>query len=69
MYRRSKFLELLIEIRQEMAREADLDIDQFVQNLNSEPGVGEAGAPAASAANVRLNGSEIKKAASGGRKR
>jgi hypothetical protein len=33
MYRRPKFLELLLEIRETMASEADHDIDQFMQNL------------------------------------
>ena len=33
MYRRPKFLELLIEIRQEMAHEADYDVDLFVENV------------------------------------
>lgn len=31
MYRRAKFLELLIEIRQEMAHEADYDAELFVE--------------------------------------
>ncbi len=31
MYRRPKFLEVLIEIRQEMAREADYDVDFFAE--------------------------------------
>jgi hypothetical protein len=31
MYRRPKFLEVLIEIRQEMAREADYDVDLFAE--------------------------------------
>ena len=66
MYRRPKFLELLLEIREEMAREADLDIDQFVQNLNREPRVEEA---KSAAANARLNGSEMKKTVARGRKR
>ena len=30
MYRRPKFLEVLLSIREEMAREADYDIDLFV---------------------------------------
>ena len=30
MYRRPKFLELLLEIRREMALEADYDVDLFV---------------------------------------
>ena len=33
MYRRPKFLEVLIEIRQEMAREADYDIDLFAEQV------------------------------------
>lgn len=36
MYRRSKFQELLIEIRQEMAREADFDTDLFVELARRE---------------------------------
>ncbi|QYO67147.1 hypothetical protein [Leptolyngbya sp. 7M] len=35
MYRRSKFLEVLIDIRQEMAREADFDTDLFVELVRS----------------------------------
>ena len=35
MYRRSKFLEVLIQIRQEMAREADFDVDLFAQSLRT----------------------------------
>lgn len=31
MYRRPKFLEVLLEIRQQMAREADYDIDLFAE--------------------------------------
>jgi len=31
MYRRAKFLEILIEIRQEMARESDYDVDLFAE--------------------------------------
>lgn len=31
MYRRPKFLEVLIEIRQEMARESDYDVDVFAE--------------------------------------
>ena len=31
MYRRPKFLELLLDIRQEMAREADYDADLFAE--------------------------------------
>ena len=35
MYRRPKFLEVLIEIRQEMAREADYDVDFFAEIVRS----------------------------------
>ncbi len=36
MYRRSKFQQLLIEIRQELAREADFDTDLFVELAHRE---------------------------------
>lgn len=35
MYRRPKFLEVLLEIRQEMAREADYDVDLFAEMARS----------------------------------
>ena len=35
MYRRPKFLEVLIEIRQEMAREVDYDVDLFAEIVRS----------------------------------
>lgn len=35
MYRRPKFLEVLIKIRQEMAREADYDVDLFAEIVRS----------------------------------
>ena len=35
MYRRPKFLEILLEIRQEMAREADYDVDLFAELVRS----------------------------------
>lgn len=35
MYRRPKFLEVLIEIRQNMAREADYDIDLFAEMIRA----------------------------------
>ena len=35
MYRRPKFLEILLEIRQEMAREADYDVDLFAEMVRS----------------------------------
>ena len=31
MYRRPKFLEVLLEVRQEMSREADYDVDLFAE--------------------------------------
>ena len=33
MYRRPKFLEVLLEIRQEMAREAEYDVNLFAEML------------------------------------
>lgn len=35
MYRRPKFLEILLQIRQEMSREADYDIDLFAEIIRS----------------------------------
>ena len=35
MYRRPKFLEVLLDIRQEMAREADYDADLFAELVRS----------------------------------
>ena len=35
MYRRSKFLEVLLALRQEMAREADYDVDLFAEMIRS----------------------------------
>ena len=35
MYRRPKFLEILLEIRQAMSREADYDIDLFAEMIRS----------------------------------
>ncbi len=40
MYRRTKFVELLLEIRQEMAHEADYDVDLFAELVRT----GESGA-------------------------
>lgn len=42
MYRRTKFVELLLEIRQEMAHEADYDVDLFAELVRT----GESGAHA-----------------------
>lgn len=38
MYRRPKFLEVLIKIREEMAREADYDTDLFAEIVRSGHG-------------------------------
>ena len=35
MYRRPKFLEVLLEIRREMSREADYDVDLFAEMIRS----------------------------------
>ncbi|MDQ2745915.1 MAG: hypothetical protein M3T96_01475 [Acidobacteriota bacterium] len=35
MYRRPKFLEILLEIRQEMSRSADYDMDLFAEMTRS----------------------------------
>jgi hypothetical protein len=35
MYRRPRFLEILLKIREEMAREADYDVDFFVEMVRS----------------------------------
>lgn len=38
MYRRPKFLEILHEIREEMSREADYDMDLFAEMVRSGKG-------------------------------
>jgi hypothetical protein len=35
MYRRPRFLEVLLKIREEMAREADYDVDFFAEMVRS----------------------------------
>ena len=35
MYRRPKFLEVLLDIRQKMARDADYDVDLFAELVRS----------------------------------
>ena len=42
MYPRSKFQEVLLEIRQEMAREADFDVDLFAEIVRTGSGPREA---------------------------
>jgi hypothetical protein len=39
MYRRPKFLEVLLEIRQEMARLADYDVDLFAEMVRTGKGI------------------------------
>lgn len=41
MYRRPKFLEILLEIREEMSREAEYDVDSFAEMLRSKSGIGK----------------------------
>ena len=36
MYRRPKFLEVLLEMRQKMSREADYDVDLFAEMVLSD---------------------------------
>jgi hypothetical protein len=36
MYRRPKFLEVLLQIREQMAREADYDVDRFAEMVRSD---------------------------------
>lgn len=36
MYRRPKFLEILLDIRQSMAREADYDVDLFAELVRGD---------------------------------
>ena len=43
MYRRSKFIEILLEIRREMAGEADYDVDLFAEMVRSGSGSVRAG--------------------------
>jgi hypothetical protein len=38
MYRRPRSLEILIAIREEMARDADFDVDLFVEMARTEKG-------------------------------
>ncbi len=35
MYRRPKFLQLLLEIREQMSRDIDYDVDLFVETVRS----------------------------------
>ena len=42
MYPRSKFQEILLEIRQEMARDADFDVDLFAEIVRTGAGLRDA---------------------------
>lgn len=46
MYRRPKFLEILLDIRQRMAREADFDTDLFAELIRHGTSVAAAAEPA-----------------------
>lgn len=35
MYRRPKFLEILLEVREQMSRDADYDVDLFAERVRS----------------------------------
>ncbi|MEZ5344364.1 MAG: hypothetical protein R2681_02305 [Pyrinomonadaceae bacterium] len=43
MYRRPKFLELLLEIREQLAREVDYDVELFAETVRSGNFPGETG--------------------------
>ena len=57
MYRRPRFLEILIGIREEMARDADFDVDLFVENLRTGR------QPSVRSKKYSMNGDEKSKAA------
>ena len=67
MYRRSKFLELLLDIRTEMSAEAEYDVDQLVQNLQQPLPPNAPGGSSETASG--LNGSGRRTAARADRKR
>jgi hypothetical protein len=63
MYPRSKFQEVLLEIRQEMAREADFDVDLFAEIVRTGSGPRDArihslGDPPAASSNGSRKGHE-----------
>ena len=78
MYRRPKFLEVLLKIREEMAREADYDVDFFVEMVRHgvQPatdrrysiGESENGQPQSQKGNLE-NQQKIRPKAKGGGKR
>lgn len=61
MYRRSKSLEVLLDVRQQMAREADFDVDLFVEMVRSGSFVSDH-EPVSIDAEAREEGSENKAA-------
>ena len=62
MYRRPKFLEVLIEIRQEMARECDYDVDLFAEHIRQ-------GVPSKSRRRFKINDTEPENSAAAARKK
>lgn len=46
MYRRPKFLEILLDIRQQMAREADFDTDLFAELIRHGTSIAASAEPA-----------------------
>ncbi|HQU83830.1 MAG TPA: hypothetical protein PKY59_11920 [Pyrinomonadaceae bacterium] len=64
MYRRPKFLEVLLDIRQEMARQADYDVDLFAEMIRS----GKFTADETKIHSMELETSETKKKAKAKRK-
>jgi hypothetical protein len=66
MYRRPKFLEILLEIRREMALEADYDVELFAEIARSgshsvNGGNGPAKQSATEPAVIPVEGSELRK--------
>lgn len=64
MYRRSKFLELLLALREEMAEEAEYDLDLFMQGLRLHK-VGRLSAARITREKLPVNGKPAAKTASG----
>ena len=58
MYRRPKFLEILLEIRQEMAHEVDYDVDLFVEKARAGEHPTSRSARGPSSETPSLNGSK-----------
>jgi hypothetical protein len=58
MYPRPRSLELLIEIREEMARQADFDVDLFVEKVRSGKWMSENGTDLVQEITFSKNGTE-----------